>query len=139
VQLPESEKRLIARAVESHLLGQSEQLPILVIELCEEASSWVRRILQLIGRSKSARPVCEQSVDGVVVDRMQSENVVQAGPQLEALEGWKHLDLSALLEQVGLCASQVATAQLLVTSRLINPSSDSCVLGGCRRDSAAGA
>jgi hypothetical protein len=65
--LPESEKRLIARAVESHLLGQSELLPI---ELCEEASSWVRRILQLIGRSKSARPVCEQSVDGVVVDRV---------------------------------------------------------------------
>jgi hypothetical protein len=74
--LPEGEKRLIARAVESHLLGQSELLPI---ELSEEASSWVRRILQLIGRSKSARPVCEQSVDGVVVDRVQSENVVQLG------------------------------------------------------------
>jgi hypothetical protein len=72
----------------------------------------VRRILQLIGRSKSAHSVYEQSVDGVVVDRMQSENVMLLGPQLEALEGWKHLDLSALLEQVGLCASQVATAQV---------------------------
>jgi hypothetical protein len=99
----------------------------------------LRRILQLIGRSKSARPICEQGVDGVVVDRMQSENVVQLGPQLVALEAWEHLGLSALLEQVGLSTSQAATAQLLVTSRLINPSSDSCVLGGCRRDSAAGA
>jgi len=123
--------------VESYLLGQSKLLPILPIELCEQASSWVRRILQLIGRSKSARPVCEQSVDGVVVDRMQSENVVQLGPQLVALEAWKHLGLSALLEQVGLNASEVATAQRLVTSRLITPSSDSCVPGGRRRDSAA--
>jgi hypothetical protein len=51
----------------------------------------------------------------------------------------KSLGLSALLEGSGLNASRVATAQLLVTSRLIEPSSDSCVPGGRRIDSAAGA
>jgi hypothetical protein len=42
------------------------------------------------------------------------ENVMQLAPQLVALEAWKQLGLSALLEQVGLSTSQVATAQLLV-------------------------
>jgi hypothetical protein len=45
----------------------------------------------------------------------------------------------ALLEGAGLNASQFATAQLLVTSRRIEPSSDSCVPGGRRIESAAGA
>jgi hypothetical protein len=78
-QLPESEKNLIACSVESHLLGQSELLPILPFKLSEEASAWLRRILQLAERSKSACLVGKESVDGVLVDRVQSENVVQLG------------------------------------------------------------
>jgi len=93
----------------SRLLGQSKLLPI---QLSKEASSWVRRDPANDWAFQSALPVYEQSVDGVVVDRIQSENVVQLGLQLVALEAWKHLGLSALLEQVGLCANQVATAQL---------------------------
>jgi hypothetical protein len=72
-QLAEDEKCSIARDEES-LLGQTELLPI---ELSEEDRNWVRRILQLTRRSKSARPVCEQSVNGVVVNQVQSENLVQ--------------------------------------------------------------
>lgn len=120
-KLPELEKHLIARSVENHLLGQDE---LLSVELSEEATTWVRRILQLAGRSKSARPVSQESIDGVVVDRVESENVVQFGPQLVALEAWKQLGLNPLLSDVGLNPSQIATAQLLVTSRLIEPSSE---------------
>jgi hypothetical protein len=75
-QLPESEKRLICRAVERQLQGQSDLLPI---ELSKEASSWVRRDPANDWAFQSALPVYEQSVDGVVVDRVQSENVVQLG------------------------------------------------------------
>lgn len=129
-QLPEIEKHLIARSVENHLLGQGDLLPV---ELSEEASTWVRRILQLAGRSKSARPVCEKSIDGVVVDRVESENVVEFGAQLVALEAWKHLGISALLEDARLNASQIATAQLLVTSRLIEPSSEWALIDWAER------
>lgn len=129
-QLPEIEKHLIARSVENHLLGQSD---LLAVELSEEASTWVRRILQLAGRSKSAQPVCEKSIDGVVVDRVESENVVEFGAQFVALEAWEHLGISALLEKAKLNASQIATAQLLVTSRLIEPSSEWALIDWAER------
>ncbi len=91
--LPKMEMPAIARAVENHLSGHSELLPA---ELSEEAAGWVRRILQLAARSKSARPVGSESVDGVVVERVQSENIVQLGPQLIALEAWKNLGLTRM-------------------------------------------
>ena len=119
--MPDAEKSTIARAVENHLHGQSDLLPL---DLSEEAAGWVRRILQLAGRSKSARPISEYTIDGVIIDRVESENVVQLGPQLVALEAWKRLGLGAILEESGLNPSQIATAQLLVANRLIEPSSE---------------
>jgi len=129
-RLPESEKHLIARAVGSHLLGQAD---LLSADLSEEATTWVRRILQLAGRSKSARPVYGETVDGVVVERVESENVVQLGPQLAALEAWNHLDLTPMLAQAGLNPSQIATAQLLVANRLIEPSSEWALIDWAER------
>lgn len=120
-KVPDAEKPTIARAVENHLLGQSDLLPP---DLSEEAAGWVRRILQLAGRSKSARPVSENTIDGVIIDRVETENVVQLGPQLIALEAWKRLGMGTILEQAGLNPSQIATAQLLVANRLIEPSSE---------------
>lgn len=128
--LPEGEKHLIARCVENHLLGQEELLPA---ELSEEAAAWVRRILQLAGRSKSGQAPFESSVDGVVVDRVESEDVAQLGPQLVAMEAWKELGLGPLLEKSGLNASQIATAQLLVAGRLIEPSSEWALIDWAER------
>ncbi len=120
-KLPELEKHLIARAVETHLSGDGQ---LLAADLTEEAAAWVTRILQLIGRSKSARPVSASKIDGVLVDRIATENVVELGPQIVALHAWNELGLSPLLEKAGLNASQIATAQLLVANRLIEPSSE---------------
>ena len=120
-KVPDAEKSTIARAVENHLLGQSDLLPP---DLSEEAAGWVRRILQLAGRSKSARPVSENTIDGVIIDRVETENVVQLGPQLVALEAWKRLGMGTILKEAGLNPSQIATAQLLVANRLIEPSSE---------------
>lgn len=129
-RLPETEKNLIARAVENHLNGHADLLPV---DLSEEAAAWVRRILQLAGRSKSARPVSSETIDGVVVDRVETENVVQLGPQLVALEAWKRLGMGQLLEKAGLNASQIATAQMLVASRLIEPSSEWALIDWAER------
>ena len=120
-KVPDAEKATIARAVENHLHGQSDLLPP---DLSDEAAGWVRRILQLAGRSKSARPVSENTIDGVIIDRVETENVVELGPQLVALEAWKRLGMGTILEQAGLNPSQIATAQLLVANRLIEPSSE---------------
>ena len=119
--VPEMEKPRIARAVENHLAGNRD---LLGPDLSEEAAAWVTRILQLLGRSKSARPVVAEKVDGVLIDRIATENVVELGPQLVALAAWNELGLSDALDQAGLNASQIATAQLLVANRLIEPLSE---------------
>ena len=129
-RLPVGEQAAIARAVRGHLLGQSELLPE---DLSEQAAGWVRRILQLASRSKSARPVCEKTIDGVVADRVESENVVEFGPQLVALEAWGQLGLGPMLEETGLNPSQIATAQLLVAARLIEPSSEWALIDWAER------
>jgi len=116
--VPEAEKHRIARVVENHLSGHGD---LLGSDLSEEAAAWVTRILQLLGRSKSARPVVAAKVDGVLIDRIATENVVELGPQLVALAAWNELGLSDALDQAGLNASQIATAQLLVANRLIEP------------------
>jgi len=120
-KLPELEKHSIARAVNNHLIGHSEILPE---EPSEEAAMWVTRILQLLGRSKSARPVTADKIDGVLVDRIATENIVSLGPELVALHAWKELGISPMLDKAGLNASQIATAQLLVANRFIKPLSE---------------
>lgn len=128
--LPESEKHLIARAVECHLAGQ----PDLITEaLSTQASAWVARILKLTGRSKSARPAPVEKVDGVLVNNITTENVVQLGPQLVARKAWEELGLSETLVEAGLSASHIATAQLLVANRLIEPLSEWALIDWAER------
>lgn len=120
-RLPEADKPLIARAVENALSGHHD---LIAPELSEESAAWVTRILQLAARSQSARPVHAAKVDGVLVDRIATENVVQLGPQLVALEAWNQLGLTDSLQEAGLNRSQIASAQLMVANRLIEPLSE---------------
>lgn len=128
--LPTSLMPSILKAVENHLSAHSELLPE---ELSTEAADWVRRIVQLAGRSKSAHPVCADTIDGVLIDQLQSENVVAYGPQIVALDAWEKLGLSPMLEAAGLNPSQIATAQLLVAGRLIEPSSEWALIDWAER------
>jgi hypothetical protein len=121
--LPEVEKTCIARAVEDHLLGN----PPLSMDapLSQGATSWVTRILQLLGRSKTAKSATTtRKIDGVLLDKIQTENVVQFGPQCVAMAAWSELGLTGLLEDAGLNPAQAATAQLMVANRLIEPLSE---------------
>ena len=92
--IPEEEKRAIARAVEDRLGGQAGMLDG---GLSQEAAAWADRILQVIGRSKSARPAPADKVDGVLVDEIATENVVQLGPQIVACAAWRELGLDGIL------------------------------------------
>ena len=84
-------------------------------------------ILQLLGRSKAAKaakPATTDKIDGVLLDKIQTENVVQFGPQCVAMAAWNALGLTGLLEEGGLNPAQAATAQLMVANRLIEPLSE---------------
>lgn len=122
-RLPEDEKRAIAKAVKTALSGQSDWFE--EEELSAEAASWVARILKLARCSKGGNEAVKgTSVDGVMLDQVQTQNVVQLGPELVALKAWEALKLTSLLEDLGMNASAIATAQLMVSNRLIEPLSE---------------
>ena len=121
--LPEDEKRAIAKAVASALQGQTDWLGNEA--LSQEASSWVARIVQLARNSKGGNAVVEAATaDGVLLDAIETQNVVQLGPQLVAMQAWEALALSSLLEELGMNRSAIASAQLMVANRLIEPLSE---------------
>lgn len=119
--IPSADERSIARAVEDRLRGQGD---LMDQDLSAQAAPWVTRILQIIARSKSSRPTRTESVDGVLIDHIATENVVQFGPQLVARAAWRALGLDEILHDCGLNKAQTATAQLLVANRLIEPVSE---------------
>jgi len=120
--IPEHEKRLIARMVEQRLQNQRD---LFEADLSEETAAWVDRIVRLIERSKSSRPKCEMDyADGVKVNEIETENVVEYGPELIGMKAWEALDLTTLLLESGMNRKTVSTAQMMVINRLIHPLSE---------------
>lgn len=121
-QLPENEKKFIAQAVEARLQGEQELCELM---LSDEAAPWVDRIVQLASASKGAnKVVSNKTIDGVLIDQIETENVVQLGPQLVAIKAWEELGFGPMLGGLGMNASQIATAQLMISNRLIEPLSE---------------
>ena len=121
-RLPEDEKKQIATAVELRLQGHQDWFEAQA--LSADAAAWVARIVQLAQRSKSAAPLENNLADGILLDQIETENVVQLGPQLVAAKAWEALRLTPILESLGTNASSIATAQLMVYNRLIEPLSE---------------
>ena len=121
-KLPEDEKKHIANAVECRLQGQQDWFESQ--ELSADGAAWVARIVQIAQRSRSAAPINDEIINGVILDRIETENIVQLGPQLAAAKAWEELTLTPILEDLGMNASTIATAQLMVYNRLIEPLSE---------------
>ncbi|MCK4564521.1 MAG: hypothetical protein KAU94_07595, partial [Verrucomicrobia bacterium] len=121
-QLPAGEEKTIARRVECRVRGEAD---LFEADLSEEGAAWVTRITRLAERSKSTRPATKSPVlDGVLVDQVETENVVGFGSELVALEAWNELGLTDVLEGLNMPKKQIATAQLMVANRLIEPLSE---------------
>ena len=121
-KLPDEEKTLIAKAVELQLKGEPELGSLM---LSDQGIAWVDRIVQIAATSKGGFSKMEQNtVDGVLVDQIETENIVELGPELVALKAWDELALSKALAEAGMNPSQIATAQLMVSNRLITPLSE---------------
>ncbi len=131
VSLPADELRGISQAVENRLRGKQE---LFEESLSQEASEWVSRILQVASRSKSTASHDPAAVlDGVLVDRIESEEVVSFGPQLVALHAWNQLGLSQVLLAQGMNPQAVAMAQLMIANRLIEPLSEWALIDWSQR------
>jgi transposase len=130
VDIPEDQRRLIAKAVERQLCGDAHWFEA---GLTQEAAAWVTRITQLAGRSKSATKIAATHLDGVMIDEIETTNVVQLGPQLVALKAWDELGLTDLLTSCGMKSTAIATAQLMISNRLIEPLSEWALIDWAER------
>jgi len=125
--IPAAEKARVASAVTRRLRGgdggggEDWFEP----ELSADAVAWVARIVALAGRSKGGRQrVAAATVDGVLLDEIETTDVVELGPELVAMEAWDALGFTPMLAGLGMNPSRIATAQLLVSNRLIEPLSE---------------
>jgi len=130
-QIPEAERKAISRSVEARLRGESD---LFDEGLSEDGASWVTRIMLLTEHSKATRPVNKRAtLDGVLVDQIETENVTTFGSELVALEAWDELGLTTVLEEAGMPKKQIATAQLMVANRLIEPLSEWALIDWAER------
>ncbi|MBC8876065.1 MAG: IS1634 family transposase [Planctomycetes bacterium] len=120
--IPVGERGAIAKAVELRLRGEELLLPL---RLSREAAELVTRIQRITERSKAV-PLAPglTRLDGVVVERIRTDNVVGFGPHLIALKAWDALGLSPILNGLGMAPERIAIAQLMVVNRLVEPLSE---------------
>ena len=120
--IPRSEYKAIARAVERRLHREELMLPV---ELSVEAASWVVRIVRLAEQTRSIPlKAAKTQLDGVLADQIRTDDVVGFGPHLAGLSAWNALGLSGILKKQGMSAGRTALAQLMVINRLVEPLSE---------------
>lgn len=129
--VPVDEREAIAKAVELRLRGEALLFPA---ELSTEAAAWVTRISKIAEQARAV-PLASSTtrLDGVLVDRVRTDNVVGFGPHLVALKAWEALRLSAILGELGIGAEQIAMAQLMVINRLVEPLSEWALIDWSQR------
>ena len=120
--VPTEERGAIAKAVELRLRGEESLLPI---GLSREAAEWAVRILKIAEQSRAV-PLAPGTtrLDGVLVERIRTDDVVGFGPHLVALKAWEALGLSTILSELGMEPERIAIAQLMVLNRLVEPLSE---------------
>lgn len=120
--VPVEERGAIAKAVELRLHGEESLLPA---RLSTVGAEWVVRILKIAERSRAV-PLAPGTtrLDGVMVERVRTDNVVGFGPHLIALKAWEALGLSVILGELGMEPERSAIAELMVVNRLIEPLSE---------------
>ena len=95
--IPHSQYKAIARAVERRLNREELMLPV---ELSVEAASWVVRIVRLAEQARSIPLKAGTTrLDGVLADRIRTDDVVGFGRHLVGLKAWDALGLSGILQR----------------------------------------
>lgn len=129
--IPEDEFKSIAQAVELRLRREQSLFPI---KLSDDAARWTVRITKIIEQARSI-PLSSSitRLDGVLIDRISTDDVVGFGPHLVGLEAWDRLDLSGCLGKLGMSSDHIALARLMVVNRLVEPLSEWALIDWANR------
>jgi len=91
-------------------------------------------VAKLAKRSRGAtEPVGKAIADGVLLDEIQTSQVVELGPELVAMHAWDELGFTPMLDGLGMNPAAIATAQVMVANRLIEPLSEWALIGWSQR------
>ena len=120
--LPQAERGAIAKAVELRLRREETLLPVI---LSAGAAAWVVRIVKIAEQACSL-PLGSGTtrVDGVILERVRTDDVVGFGPHLIGCRAWDALGLSDILEKQGMTPERIALARLMTVNRLVEPLSE---------------
>lgn len=120
--VPVDERKTIAKAVEFRLRAKQAMFPAMLSKIGAE---WVARIVQIAEASQSV-PLASgpTRLDGVLLEKIRTDNVVGFGPHLVALNAWESLGISAILSDLGMGEEKIKLAQLMVFNRLVEPLSE---------------
>ena len=112
--LPQAERGAIAKAVELRLRREETLLPVI---LSAGAAAWVVRIVKIAEQARSL-PLGSGTtrVDGVILERVRTDDVVGFGPHLIGCRAWDALGLSDILEKQGMTPERIALARLMTVS-----------------------
>lgn len=120
--MPAGDPRRLAMAIEDQINGQTGSLDD---ALTEESAAWVVHVASLAKRSKGATQAVRGAViDGVLLDEIETEQVVELGLQLVAMKAWDELGFTPMLQNLGMNPTAIATAQVMIANRLIEPLSE---------------
>jgi transposase len=129
--LPAGDPRRLAKAVEDQINGHTG---LLDETFTAETVAWVVHVASLAKRSKGATtPVVGTVIDGILLDEIETEQSVQLGPQLVAMKAWDALGFTPMLHNLGMSPAAIATAQLMVANRLIQPLSEWALIDWAER------
>jgi transposase len=129
--LPAGDPRHLAKAVEHQINCQDNWLDETI---SAEAAAWVVHVASLAKRSKGAtQSVGGIVIDGVLLDEIQTEQVVELGPQLVAMKAWDALGFTPMLQNLGMNPTAIATAQVMISNRLIEPLSEWALIDWTQR------
>lgn len=103
----------------------SDRPLLLPPELPSEGLAWADRIVQGIERRRADElQAVPETIDGIVLDRVEHSNSTVLGPLVAGLHAWRGLDLDGLLAGLGFKPSQRQAACALVLGRLVEPMSE---------------
>jgi len=145
--IPEEMRHPIAKAVEMHLYGHQEIVPVVEDK---QSIEWVNRIVKQVereGRWKPARQISrnqklttspeetsldvrrdEEVINGVLVDRIGHTHTTSLGPELLGLTVWNTLEMPELLKSLGFNPAQIKAATVSVVNRLVDPVSENYLI-----------
>lgn len=84
-------------------------------KISAEQAEWVARIVKVAEQTRSARVNrSEVKLDGVMVEQVETLNVVEFGPEWVGMEAWRALGLTEKLQGLGLRRQGISTAEAMV-------------------------